>query len=166
YVAYAPAGHAAQTMATAGMGAVAVFDENGNILQNLVTGSQLASPWGMAIAPAGFGPFGGDLLVGNFSFALSEINAFNPTTGALEGKIDVSPGAGQTPGGLWDLMFGGGGPSGDPMTLFITDGINGETDGLFAAITVPEPSTWAMMLVGFGGLALFAARRRAALAAR
>ena len=56
-------------------------------------------------------------------------------------------------------MFGGGGPSGDPSTLFFTDGINGETDGLFGALTVPEPSTWAMMLVGFGSLALFAARR-------
>jgi hypothetical protein len=57
-------------------------------------------------------------------------------------------------------MFGSGGPAGNPETLFFTDGINGETDGLFGALTVPEPSTWAMMLVGFGGLALFAARRR------
>ncbi len=46
------------------------------------------------------------------------------------------------------------------MTLFFTDGLNGETDGLFGAITVPEPSTWAMTLVGFGALAFFAARRR------
>ena len=49
-------------------------------------------------------------------------------------------------------MFGTGGRTGDPRTLFFTDGINGETDGLFGALTVPEPSTWAMMLIGFGGL--------------
>jgi hypothetical protein len=118
----------------------------------------------MAIAPAGFGAFGGDLLVGNFSFADSEINAFDATTGAVEGTIHVDPGPGQAPGGLWDLMFGAGGPTGDPMTLYFTDGVDGETHGLFAAITVPEPSTWAMMLVGFGSLGLFAARRRRSVA--
>ena len=163
YVAYAPAGRPAEISAAAGMGAVAVFDESGNFEQNLVpTGGELASPWGMAIAPAGFGPFGGDLLVGNFSFVDSEINAFDATTGKFEGTIPVNAGVGNTPGGLWDLMFGSGGPTGDPMTLYFTDGIDGETHGLFAAITVPEPSTWVMMLVGFGGLALFAARRRRA----
>ena len=160
YVAYAPAGPDAQRAATAGMGFVAVFNEDGVLQQNLVDGGPLAAPWGMAIAPAGFGPFGGDLLVGNFSFLDSEINVFN-ASGTLVGTIHVNPGADQMPGGLWDLTFGGGGPDGDPNTLFITDGIDSETHGLFAALTVPEPSTWAMMLVGFGGLALFAARRRA-----
>jgi hypothetical protein len=61
------------------------------------------------------------------------------------------------------LTFGGGGIAGDRDTLFFTDGIDGEKDGLFGALTVPEPSTWAMMLVGFGGLALLAARRRGSL---
>jgi uncharacterized protein (TIGR03118 family) len=172
YVAYAPAGHGAQTGAVEGMGVVAVFDESGHLLQNLVpAGGELASPWGMAIAPAGFGSFGGDLLVGNFAFGDSEIDAFDATTGMFEGTIPISPGAGQTPGGLWDLMFGGGGPTGDPMTLYFTDGIDAETHGLFGAISaepstapVPEPSTWVMMAVGFGGLAAWAARRRRAVA--
>src|SRR5579872_49496 len=60
YVAYAPPGHTAQTMATAGMGAVATFSESGVFEKNLVTGGPLASPWGMALAPPGFPEFGGD----------------------------------------------------------------------------------------------------------
>jgi hypothetical protein len=58
--------------------------------------------------------FGDDLLVGNFSCDSSEINAFNPTTGAFEGMIPVDVGAGNTAGGLWALNFGIGGDSGDP----------------------------------------------------
>jgi uncharacterized protein (TIGR03118 family) len=161
YVTYAPSGHANQVDAPAGSGVVATFTESGTFIKNLVTGGPLASPWGMAIAPKGFGEFGGDLLVGNFSTADGDvINAFNATTGKLVGSIDVNPGAGNMSGGLWDLTFGGGGPSGNPLTLYFSDGINGEADGLFGAITVPEPSTWAMMLTGFGGLALLASRRR------
>jgi uncharacterized protein (TIGR03118 family) len=162
FVTYAPSGHAEQTAAVAGQGAVAEFSESG-ALENMKVGGQLASPWGVALAPMGFGKFGGDLLVGNFAFGDSVINAFNPTTMAFEGSIDVDVGAGNMPGGLWSLVFGGGGMDGNPDTLFFTDGINEEKDGLFGSITaVPEPSTWAMMLAGFGGLAFLAARRRRA----
>lgn len=145
YVTYAVAGRANQIAATAGSGVVAVFDENGDFQQELVRGSQLASPWGMALAPAEFGQFGGDLLVGNFSFADSAINAFDPTSGTFLGTIPVDVGS-NTPGGLWDLTFGFGGNGGDPNTLYFSDGINGERDGLFAAISaVPEPSTLAVL---------------------
>jgi uncharacterized protein (TIGR03118 family) len=168
FVTYAPSGHIAQTMATAGDGAVAEFSESGG-LEKTIVGGPLASPWGVAIAPMSFGKFGGDLLVGNFSFAngvADVINAFNPVTDALVGSIDVNPGMGNTAGGLWSIVFGGGGMDGTPNTLFFTDGINGEKDGLFGSLTaVPEPSTWAMMLAGFGGLALLAARRRRGRAA-
>ena len=92
------------------------------------------------------------LLVGNFSFVASEINAFDPLNGAFLGTIPIGIG-GNTPGGLWSLGLGTGGSNGSPNTLFFTDGLNGEMDGLFGAInSVPEPSTWAMMLIGFAGL--------------
>ena len=140
YVTYAPSGRPAQTMADLGDGAVAIFTESGQLEPHgvLLGGphTPLAAPWGVAIAPNNFGQFSGDLLVGNFSFLHSEINAFNPQTHQLVGTIPISAGSGQTPGGLWTLTFGGSGNDGSPNTLYFTDGIDGETHGLFGAITV------------------------------
>jgi len=144
YVTYAPAGRSAQTGATAGMGFVDVFDESGNFVRRAISGGQLAAPWGIALAPASFGQFGGDLLVGNFSYADSAINAFDPATGAFLGLIPLNIGA-NSPGGLWDLTFGNGGNGGSPNALYFTDGLNGETGGLFGVFTVPEPSTIAVL---------------------
>jgi uncharacterized protein (TIGR03118 family) len=162
YVTYAPSGRAAQISATAGQGFVDVFDENGTLLQRLITGGQLAAPWGLALAPASFGPFGGDLLVGNFSSVDSGINAFNPLTGAFLGSILIDVGSGNTPGGLWALMFGTGSANGgDPNTLYFTDGINGETAGLFGAIqSTPLPAALPLFASGLGALGLFGWRRK------
>jgi uncharacterized protein (TIGR03118 family) len=139
YVTYAPSGRAAQTVAGLGDGAVAIFTESGKLEPHgvLLGGphTPLAAPWGVAIAPNDFGQFSGDLLVGSFSFLHSEINAFDPQTHKLVGTIPISAGSGQTPGGLWALTFGGGGNDGGPNTLFFTDGIDGETHGLFGEIT-------------------------------
>ena len=134
YVAYAPAGRPAQISAPLGAGAVAIFDEDGNFITQLITGDRLAAPWGMTLAPAGFGRFINHLLVGNFSFLNSRINAFDPTTGKFRGTIPINVGKGHTPGGLWTLEFGVGGSNGDPNTLYFSDGINSEADGLFGAI--------------------------------
>jgi uncharacterized protein (TIGR03118 family) len=140
YVAYAPAGHANQISAPFGAGAIAIFDEEGNFIKQLIAGSRLAAPWGIAFAPPGFGRFSFDLLVGNFSFLHSEINAFNPRTGRHEGTISIDTG-GHPPGGLWTLEFGLGGSNGDPGALYFSEGINSEADGLFGAIVANGSST-------------------------
>ena len=161
YVTYAPAGRTNQINATPGMGAINVFDENGVFQQRLVTGGQLAAPWGLALAPASFGQFGGDLLVGNRSSVASEINAFDPTTGAFKGTIPIDIGS-NTGAALWALIFGNGMAGGDPNTLYFTDGINFEADGLFGAIQVvtPIPATLPLFASGLGALGLLGWRRK------
>ena len=163
FVTYAPQGRAAQIGASEGQGAVAVFDTNGNLLQKLINGSKLASPWGVTLAPATFDGFGGDLLVGNFSYAAGEINAFDPASGAFLGQVISNPSF----QGLWALAFGNGGSGGDPNILYFSTGLNGETDGLLGAITTPEPSSLVLVVVvalsvwGFRrALPVFVCRRR------
>jgi uncharacterized protein (TIGR03118 family) len=159
-VTYAPGGRSNQTGAVAGQGVVDVYNESGVLQQRLITGSALAAPWGVALAPAGFGAFGGDLLVGNFSYDDSVINAFDPNTGAFLGSIPIDIGS-NTAGGLWDLTFGNGGSGGSKDVLYFADGINGEADGLFAAITIPEPSGVAVLGLSLALLGVIARRRRA-----
>jgi len=136
YVVYAPAGRASQTNAPLGAGAVAIFDEDGNFIKELIVGSRLAAPWGIALAPPSFGRFGSYLLIGNFSYLHSEINAFDPTNGKHRGTLRIDTGN-NLPGGLWTIAFGVGGNNGSPDVLYFADGINGERDGLFGAI-VPD----------------------------
>ena len=160
YVTYAPAGHTNQTNAGLGQGVVNVFNEDGVFQQRLVTGGNLAAPWGVALAPSSFGMFGGDLLVGNFSFKNSFISAFDPTNGTLLGTIPIDLPPGIEPGGLWALEFGNGMAGGSPDTLYFTDGINGEADGLFGAIETPLPAALPLFATGICGLGLLGWRRK------
>jgi uncharacterized protein (TIGR03118 family) len=115
-----------------GNGFVDVYDLNGHLLRRLIRQGTLNSPWGLAIAPEDFGPFGGDLLVGNFGDG--RINAYSPRSGRWHGVLRNEAGAPITISGLWGLRFGTGGASGDPHTLFFAAGINDEQDGLFGSI--------------------------------
>jgi uncharacterized protein (TIGR03118 family) len=115
-----------------GNGFVDVYDLNGHLLRRLIRQGALNSPWGLALAPEDFGPFSGDLLVGNFGDG--RVNAYSARSGRWHGVLRNEAGAPITISGLWGLRFGTGGASGDPHTLFFAAGINDEQDGLFGSI--------------------------------
>jgi uncharacterized protein (TIGR03118 family) len=126
---------------------------SGNFLGRLVSQGALNSPWGLALAPAGFGDVGGDLLVGDFGDGL--IHAYNPTTGALVETLVDAKDVPISIDGLWALDFGNGAGSGPTTNLYFTAGPNGENDGLFGDFAaVPEPGTWGMIALGLGAAAL------------
>ena len=140
-----------------GGGFVDVFDTNGNLLQRLISNGPLDAPWGIALAPAAFGQFGGDLLVGNFGNG--EINAFNPTTGAFIGTLTDSLGNPLVNPGLWAINFGNS--SANPNGLYFNAGINQGQDGLFGEIqAAPEPATFALGALGLVTMLGFARRRK------
>jgi uncharacterized protein (TIGR03118 family) len=115
-----------------GNGFVDVFSPNGNLLQRLVSGGKLDSPWAVTLAPPTFGAFGGDILVGNFGDG--RVHAYNPTTGAFEGELSRPGGGPVVIDGLWGLRFAPATPGAGPNTLFFTAGLNDEADGLFGTL--------------------------------
>ena len=138
YVAYAfhVAGDHDET-AGAGLGIVDVFDANGFLIKRVAKGGKLNAPWGMAIAPAGFGKFSEMLLVGNFGDGT--INAFDMKNNTFAGQLRTGNGHVLTIDGLWGLAFGNNFRSQPANTLFFAAGPNDESDGLYGTI-VPAPS--------------------------
>ena len=121
-----------------GFGFVDAFDFDGNFLVRVAQHGQLNAPWGLAWAPAGFGRFSGDLLVGNF--ADGHINAYEEMANGhfgFRGFLQTGDGMALSIDGLWAIQFGNGAPNNGPMnTLFFTAGPNDEANGLFGTITV------------------------------
>ena len=120
-----------------GLGFVDAFDADGNLLARVAQHGQLNAPWGLAMAPATFGAFGGDLLVGNFGDG--HVNAYQELpdgTWELVGMLRTADGKKLAIDGLWALEFGHGNAANGPLdTLFFTAGPNDEEDGLFGTIT-------------------------------
>jgi uncharacterized protein (TIGR03118 family) len=141
YVTYAKVGTGGKAEAGIGNGYVRRFSTNG-VLDSLfgIDKGVLNSPWGIVIAPATFGIFGGALLVGNFGEGNPSIHAFNPTTGAALGvnpednALRNEAGEGIEIDELWALVFGNGGAGGDPNTLYFSAGPAEENHGLFGKL--------------------------------
>lgn len=116
-------------------GFVDEFDTAGNVLLR-ITGP-LHSPWGLAMAPADFGPFSNTLLVAN-NVPDGRINAFDPKSGAFLGTLRDPNGQAIVINQVWALQFGNGGNGGQPNQLFFTAGPNNYANGLFGMITVSQ----------------------------
>jgi len=115
-----------------GNGYVSLFDLNGNFVRRIASQGNLNSPWGAVMAPAGFGAFSSDLLVGNFGDGT--INAFDFNSGDLVGQMQSSNGMPIVNLSLWDMVFGAGG-EGSATTLYFTAGLADEAHGLFGSIS-------------------------------
>jgi uncharacterized protein (TIGR03118 family) len=137
YVAYAKQDEEAEDEVPGpGLGYVDVYDKAGRLLKRLVSQGALNAPWGLAIAPSGFGGLDGALLVGNFGDGM--INAYDARTGAPRGALKNEDGNPIAIQGLWALRFGNG-VFGTPRTLIFTAGIADEEHGLLGTI-VPAGS--------------------------
>jgi uncharacterized protein (TIGR03118 family) len=115
-----------------GLGYVDVFDTDGNLIRRVATRGKLNAPWGVALAPAGFGTFSNHLLVGNFGDGT--INAYDPDDFSFSGQLRMANGRPVTIDGLWGIAFGNGFQQQPATTLFFAAGPNDEKDGLFGRI--------------------------------
>lgn len=134
YVVYAKpdaSGHAPR--AGTGLGMVNVFDDAGRLLQRLVSaGGALNAPWAAALAPAGFGVFGGALLVANAGDGT--IAAFDATSGRALGVLRQPGGAPLVVDGLHTIAFGNGTAALPLGALFFTAGPQSGLHGLLGRI--------------------------------
>ncbi len=121
-----------------GLGFVNVFDPNGFLLARVGTRGKLNAPWGMALAPAGFGTFANRLLVGNFGDGT--INAFNLSPYEFAGQLRSSTGGVLTIDGLWGIAFGNGVRNQPTNTLFFAAGPVAESQGLYGRIDAVPPA--------------------------
>ncbi len=115
-----------------------MFDTDGHFIAQVGAHGQLNAPWGMAIAPAGFGPFSRKLLVSNFGDGT--IAAFTMTDDMLKfTPSGVLRDAAHTPlqiDGLWGIAFGNGAQAGSPNALYFAAGPAGESHGAFGRVTL------------------------------
>jgi uncharacterized protein (TIGR03118 family) len=115
-----------------GLGFVDVYDTDGTLLRHFAARGRLNAPWGIALAPQGFGGASGALLIGNFGDG--RINAYDPVSAKFLGALRGEHGKRLAIDGLWGLEFGNG-VIGTQHTLLFTAGPDDESHGLFGELT-------------------------------
>lgn len=116
-------------------GLIDIFTEDGTLVKQLVHGSPLNQPWGIAMAPSNFGALSNTLLVSN-NTNTGTINGFDPNTGKFVGTVVGSNGKPIVINQLWGIEFGGGSSSnGQTNQLFFTAGPANNTVGAFGYIS-------------------------------
>jgi uncharacterized protein (TIGR03118 family) len=142
YVTYAMQDTAKHDEVTgAGLGYVDVFDLSGNFVSRFASAGALNAPWGIAVAPSGFGSISGDVLIGNFGDGTINIFMPNGSLATYVGHLSVANGGTFTIPGLWGLEFGNGDSDKPLTTLFYTAGFADQTDGVFGSIAPSAASS-------------------------
>jgi len=116
-----------------GHGFISIFKTDGTFVKQLLSHGELNSPWGMVIAPSGFGQFGSLLFVGNFGDG--RINVYNPDNGGYHGALHDASGHTLLIRGLWGLAFlsdeGAANGNITEKRLYFTAGPGEEQHGVF-----------------------------------
>lgn len=142
FVAYAQQDKAGKNaVAGGGLGYVDEYTPDGALVARVASkGSPRAplnAPWGLAMAPATFGAYSGDLLVGNFGNG--RISAYQQRTDGkwvYKGQVRTANGTPIVIDGLWAIAFGNGSAAGPSNNLYFLAGPTGQTHGLFGFIAV------------------------------
>ena len=120
-----------------GLGYVDVYAPDGKLIRRIASRGTLNAPWGVALAPAGFGSFGGALLIGNFGDG--RINAYEPVLGFSLGPLRNKAFQPIRIEGLWGLAFGNGLSNQPVNTLFFAAGPDDEEHGLYGRLdAIPD----------------------------
>jgi uncharacterized protein (TIGR03118 family) len=126
-------------VAAPGQGYVDEFTPDGVLVARVVNSGKKNAPlnaaWGLALAPADFSVFGGDLLVGNFGNGRISAYIKRGATWVYKGQLRHADGSPIEIGGLWAIAFGNGSVSGPANTLYFLSGPSAEAHGLFGSIT-------------------------------
>jgi uncharacterized protein (TIGR03118 family) len=127
-------------VAGGGFGYVDEFTPDGQLVARVESGGRKNAPpnapWGLALAPSSFGPFSGDVLVGNFGNG--RISAYKDNGGGkwvYKGQLRRGDGTPIAIDGLWAIAFGNGSAAGPTTSLYFAAGPGGEAHGLFGSIT-------------------------------
>jgi uncharacterized protein (TIGR03118 family) len=114
-----------------GNGYIVIFDLDGSVISLFAANGKLNSPWGMVVAPDGFGSFSRALLVGNTGDG--HISAFDLATGRFLGQLLNRVGRALEIDGIWGLERSPV-PTNGIRLLYFSAGPNGGSDGLIGTL--------------------------------